>query len=204
MQARFRGTGNRDRCRARPDLERLERREALANAVGRSLAVTPQVLTPPDGRIVQVVVTGIVFETKPKIKPDVQYTVFDEYRRINLSGPVALTPQTDKLYNFRFVIKLQASRADSDLNGRQYNVIVGTSDPSNSQGEEVTVLVRHDALPPGKTIAPYPVRHPVQSGKNRKLPPISPPAQTSPLQGTIPFLGKLLGGLTGGGTPNKK
>jgi hypothetical protein len=200
MQPRFRRTTNRDRRRARPVLQGLERRELLANSVGQ-LAATPQVLSPPNGRIVSVVVTGIVFETKPKISPQVQYTVFDEYRRINLSGPVPLTRVNEKLYNFKFVIKLQASRANSDLNGRQYNLIVGTSDPDNSQGEQLTVLVPHNALRPGQTILPYPIAHPVKSGK--KLPPVNPPTQTSPLQGSIPFLGKLLGGLTGGGASKK-
>ena len=201
MQFRLRRISGKDRRRARPALQALERREVQATSV-YLLAVTPQVLTPPNGRIVPVVATGYVYETKTKIIPQVQYTLFDEYRRIDLSGPVTLTTSDVHVFKFRFVVKLQASRANSDLNGRQYNLIVGSADPDNSAGQQLSVLVPHKALAAGQTITPYPVRHPAVS--KHKLPPINPPATTSPLQGGIPFLGKLLGGLTGGGATKKK
>lgn len=139
------------RAKFRPAVTRLEPRELLATAVS-NLVASPSVLTPPNNGFVRVVVTGNVVENRVKVLPNVDFTVVDEYRRYEPSGKIKLKKLTPTVYSFEFTVTLQAKRSSQDTAGRQYYVIVGTSDLDNSQGLIVPVLVPYNKLKPGQTI----------------------------------------------------
>ena len=131
--------------RYRPSVVGLEPRDLPATAVA-SLVVTPAILSPPNNRFVAVQVSGRVIESNPKARPGAQFHVIDEYARYQPSGKVTLTNETSTVYNFSFKVVLQARRAQQDIGGRQYNVIVGAQDDQNAQGLAVSVLVPHNKV----------------------------------------------------------
>lgn len=133
----------------RPEIGNLERRELMATAVS-SLFVRPAILSPANGRYVTVTVSGKVTESSAKRTPGGQFHVIDEYARIQPHGKVVLTKIEPTIYSYSFTIKLQASRANSDSSGRQYNVIVGSQDDQNAHGLAVSVLVPHNSVEPVK------------------------------------------------------
>ena len=135
--------------RFRPALNGLETRELAATAVS-SLFVTPAILAPPNGHYVRVTVSGKVFESSAKLTPLGMYQVVDEYARIQPGGKVAYRRVDPTTFTYRFTIVLEASRANSDPSGRQYNVIVGSQDGQNANGLAVSVLVPKNAVAPGQ------------------------------------------------------
>ncbi len=134
----------------RPAVAALESRELQATAVS-TLMITPAILSPPNGRYVQVTVSGKVIESSEKVTPKARFQVVDEYARIQPGGVVTLTKQTPTVYTYRFTITLQASRASVDTSGRQYNVIVGAQDNQNAHGLAVSALVPQKTITPTKS-----------------------------------------------------
>jgi len=104
-------------------------------------SVSPQVLWPPNGKLVPVHVSGNISDNVATVN-SVQYNVQDsETGGQILSGPVMLGQ--DGHYSFR--IRLQARRAGQDLNGRQYTINVIASDTQgNSNNDSAVVIVPHD------------------------------------------------------------
>lgn len=132
----------------RPLLTRLEPRDLPATGVAK-LVATPSLLSPPDNRLVRVEVTGRVEENRLNVRPQVDFQVVDEYRRVEPSGRVKLTPVSASAYTFKFPVYLQARRSGQDKAGRQYYVIVVASDLDNAQGLVVPVLVPFRAVKSG-------------------------------------------------------
>lgn len=139
------------RPKFQPSVQGLERRELLATAVS-NLVAKPSLLSPPNNRFVNVEVTGTVFENRADLRPSVEFHVVDEYRRFEPSGKVKLSRVSTGVFEFKFTVVLQAKRASKDTAGRQYYVIVGATDPDNSQGLVVPVFVPYNKVSPKKSI----------------------------------------------------
>lgn len=142
----------------RPVCGGLEPRELPATTVSKLIA-TPSILTPPNNRFVKVDVTGFVVESNKKVTPTAQYHLVDEYRRYEGQGRVKLTRIGPGGYSFAFSVIVQARRAQEDIAGRQYFVIVGSQDSQNAGGLVVGVLVPHDKVRPGQTVKTSSVSH---------------------------------------------
>ena len=115
------------------------------------ITVVPQVLPPTsNGRFVPVTFFGQVKGTRPAATG--YFHVTDEYRRVEPSGDVTLTPAGKSLgfyvFDFRFTVDLQAKRSTNTPDGRHYDVLVGAADADNSDGKTVTVLVPKVYPPP--------------------------------------------------------
>ncbi|HUQ85902.1 MAG TPA: peptidoglycan DD-metalloendopeptidase family protein [Candidatus Limnocylindrales bacterium] len=96
-----------------------------------SIGATPQYIWPPNGKMVDVRISGDVAEVNPY---NTKFKVTDEY---NLVEPV--------LTSFNQTIKLQAKRNGDDKNGRIYSVEASTEDMAgNKASESVNVIVPHD------------------------------------------------------------
>ncbi len=148
--------------RRRPVLSPLEDRQLLTVAAV-TVEANPDILSPPDGRFVQVDVTGTVTvfveaptaATQPRV-PETSFQVTDEFRRIEPRGPVTLVKLNDfsfqsqgqnynaSNYTYEFPITLQASRSSRDSDGRQYSLLVGAEDHENGQGTTIPILVPVD------------------------------------------------------------
>lgn len=176
----------------------LEDRQVPAIADIKAVA-TPNLLTPPNNKFVQVTVSGSVTDSGSEL-PLVHYQTVDEYRLNEPGAALALTPTADpKTFDFRFTVVLQARRANIDPSGRLYVITVGAQDTDGSRGVVLPVLVPH-----GLTAPPKPVH---------KLPPLKP-TPANPTSGTnkIPifsgsFFKNLFGqasNLLNGGTVGKK
>jgi hypothetical protein len=148
------GADARDRCRARrrrsrpPEVDPLEGRE-LTTLLGISaVTASTQVLTPPDGRFVPVTFSGLI-SNNHRVAPRAEVHVVDEYRRVRIERDIALKPEgkfpNGNLYSYSFTVGLEASRADQDLAGRQYYVIITVHDPDNGGARVVPVVVPRDA-----------------------------------------------------------
>jgi hypothetical protein len=69
------------------------------------------------------------------------YSVSDEYGHVQPRGSVTLGPRGA----YSFTVSLQASRLGSDLDGRQYTIMVGATNNAGIVGSQsVTVIVPHD------------------------------------------------------------
>jgi hypothetical protein len=69
------------------------------------------------------------------------YSVIDEYGQVQPSGPITLGSGG----SYSFTILLQASRAGSDGDGRQYTITVSAKDNAGNLGSALTVVtVPHD------------------------------------------------------------
>jgi len=69
------------------------------------------------------------------------YSVKDEYREIPPHGPVNWGPEGA----YTFTVWLQASRLNTDMDGRLYTVTVSASNNDGKTGSQAaTVIVPHD------------------------------------------------------------
>lgn len=101
----------------------------------------PNVLWPPNHKLVPVTVTGHVTDNLSGINSTVTYQVADEYHQDQPSGSTTVDSQG----NYRFVVDLQSSRLGQDKNGRQYVISVTAHDlAGNSATASLGVLVPHD------------------------------------------------------------
>ena len=129
-----------------PQVSPLEDRVLLSGTGGRGpLAVSavarPNVLWPPNHKLVPVVVTGHVSDNLSRIEHVVTYQVVDEYREVQPGGSAVVNARG----NYRFVVDLQSSRLGQDKNGRQYVVLVTARDVAGNYARASSgVLVPHD------------------------------------------------------------
>jgi hypothetical protein len=106
------------------------------------VSATPQVLLPPNNRIVPVVISGIFTELNRKPpKPDgsvpqAAFFVIDEYHRIQPKGPIHLTELTSHKFSFSFTVYLQATRSTGSPDGRHYYITVAARDKNGWSGNE--------------------------------------------------------------------
>jgi hypothetical protein len=137
----------RRRCRP-PEVCPLEARELTTITGFSPVTASTQVLTPPNGRFVPITLSGAISNDRLPA-PTARVHVIDEYRRVNTVRGVPLQLvgmfSNGNLYTYSFTIRLEASRADQDLAGRQYYVIITARDRNNGGARIVPVIVPHDA-----------------------------------------------------------
>lgn len=96
-----------------------------------TLSASPNIIWPPNGKMVDVIITGNITEDHPGSK---SITVYDEYNNIN---PV--------ITDFGQTIKLEAKRDGNDLDGRVYTIKATAEDLAGNISEKSTlVIVPHD------------------------------------------------------------
>jgi uncharacterized membrane protein len=104
-----------------------------------TLAVSPATLSPPNGKLVAVTVSGTI--TDGDNGSGVQastYQVIDEYGQVQPSGNVA----TEADGSYAFTVELQASRRGNDRDGRRYTIEVSATDDAGNEGSKsATVTV---------------------------------------------------------------
>jgi hypothetical protein len=99
-------------------------------------SVTPSLLWPPDGRIVNVVVTGQVSDAQSGAARLV-WSVVDEYRTHQPSGTVMLSGNGP----FTFTVPLIADRKGTDKNGRHYTIQLTAYDAAGNARVLANALV---------------------------------------------------------------
>jgi hypothetical protein len=120
----------------------LECRWLLSNMPVITESVTPRTLWPPNGRTVDVRVSGNVSVTDSAAHvTEVRYDVQDSQGAIEPSGPVML----DANGHYSFVVALEARRSGQDFNGRTYTISITSSDNlGDTNTQSTTVIVPHD------------------------------------------------------------
>ena len=106
-----------------------------------SVLASPSSLWPPNGNMVLVTVSGSITDNLSGVKPGTAaFSVVDEYGSVQPSGPVTVGVRG----GYSFTISLQASRLDSDMDGRQYTITVSANDFAGNHGSaSTTVTVPH-------------------------------------------------------------
>jgi hypothetical protein len=103
-----------------------------------TVAVNPTELWPPSGQMRPVTVTGSITDTESGVDArTASYTVLDEYRLIQPTGPVSLQPNG----RYSFTVSLQASRRGSDADGRHYTITVSAKDLAGNWGVGTAMVV---------------------------------------------------------------
>lgn len=103
--------------------------------------VEPQILTPVNNRLVPVVVSGFAVSTRPGNVPFTRFQVIDEYRQFEPSGRITLERINADSFRYSFTVNLPASKGTNDSVGRQFNILVITSDQDNAAGKYKGVIV---------------------------------------------------------------
>ncbi len=97
------------------------------------VSAAPETLWPPNGKMVPVTVSGTITDADSGVDPSTAaYAVIDEYGLIQPSGHITTLDATTGNYTFR--IQLQASRNDTDADGRQYTITVSAHDLAGNEG----------------------------------------------------------------------
>jgi hypothetical protein len=107
-----------------------------------TVSATPKTLSPPNGKMVSVTLSGAIKDAESGVKTSTAlYAVTDEYGLIQPSGPVPIG--SDGSYSFN--IQLQASRKDTDRDGRKYTITISAQNNDGHQGSNSTIVtVPHD------------------------------------------------------------
>jgi hypothetical protein len=107
-----------------------------------TLAATPKILWPPNGKMVPVTISGTITDTGSGVNANsAEFAVQDEYHLVQPHGKITL----DAAGNYSFTILLQASRKGNDLNGRHYGIRVNATDNAGNRGVKwTTVIVPHN------------------------------------------------------------
>jgi hypothetical protein len=107
-----------------------------------SVTATPAQLWPPNGKLVDVTVSGSATDAGSGLdSSSAAFSVADEYGAVQPSGPLAVA--ADGSYSVH--VSLEARRDGSDLDGRKYAVTVTASDLAGNVGTaSFVVLVPHD------------------------------------------------------------
>jgi hypothetical protein len=106
-----------------------------------NVSARPTSLWPAKGNMVLVTVAGSITDNLSGVNPSTAaFTVVDEYGSVQPSGRVTVGVGG----GYSFTISLQASRLDSDMDGRQYAITVSANDFAGNQGSaSTTVTVPH-------------------------------------------------------------
>ena len=107
-----------------------------------TLSATPNVLWPPNGKMVPVTISGTITDTRSGVNSrSPAYFVTDEYGQVQPTGAITLGAGG----SYSFTVLLQASCLGSDLDGRHYTITVTASDSAgNAASQGGVVTVRHD------------------------------------------------------------
>jgi glycosidase len=107
-----------------------------------TVSASPSLLRPPNGRMAPVTVSGTFNDNLSGVDPtSAAFAVVDEYGSVQPSGRVSLGPGG----SYSFTVSLQASRLDTDKDGRQYTITVSARDLAGNAGSAATtVTVPHD------------------------------------------------------------
>jgi hypothetical protein len=103
-----------------------------------TVAASPATLSPPNGKIVTVTVSGMITDEPGSGVSGAAYQVTDEYGQIQPGGSLSLVEGS-----YAFTVALQASRRGNDRDGRRYTIEVRATDQAGNQGgasTRVTVL----------------------------------------------------------------
>jgi hypothetical protein len=96
-----------------------------------TVAASPEPLSPPNGRLVTVAVSGTIMDETDESEVQAStYQVIDEYGQVQPSGSVTL----DADGNYAFTVGLQASRRGNDPDGRHYMIAVRATDHAGNSG----------------------------------------------------------------------
>jgi glycosidase len=111
-------------------------------APGVSVSVHPSLLWPTNGKMVAVTVSGSITDALSGVDSNTAaFSVVDEYGLVQPSGPVSLGAGG----SYSFPVSLQASRLNSDKDGRQYTIKVSAQDLAGNAGSATTIVtVLHD------------------------------------------------------------
>jgi hypothetical protein len=102
-----------------------------------TLAATPKILWPPNGKVVPVTVSGTITDTGSGVNANTAaFSVKDEYAHVQPTGAITLSPGG----SYSFTVFLQASRRGSDLDGRRYTLTVSASDNAGNRGSKTRVV----------------------------------------------------------------
>jgi len=110
-----------------------------------TLAVTPRILWPPNGKMVPVTILGTITDAASGVNASsAKFAVHDEYHLVQPHGKIALDPAG----NYSFTILLQASRNGDDHDGRRYTIRVTAIDNAGNRGvKQTSVTVPHRRRP---------------------------------------------------------
>jgi hypothetical protein len=106
-----------------------------------SLAATPKILWPPNGKLVPVTISGTITDGGSGVNArSAKFAVHDEYHVVQPQGEIALDPAG----NYSFAILLQASRRGNDRDRRRYTIRMSAMDNAGNRGVKATsVTVLH-------------------------------------------------------------
>ncbi len=101
-----------------------------------TVAASPATLSPPNGRLVPVTVSGTITDgTDGSGVQASTYQVIDEYGQIQPSGSVPLVNG-----GYSFTVTLQASRRGNDQDGRHYTIAVSARDNAGNLGRALATV----------------------------------------------------------------
>jgi hypothetical protein len=132
-------------CGASPNCSGLGTVGVLINTSGPidttppfvTVSAHPTTLWPPNGAMVPVTISGAITDSGSGVNAKTAaYAVMDEYGQIQPSGPIILGLRG----NYSTIVWLQASREESDEDGRQYTITVSARDNANNLGSASTVV----------------------------------------------------------------
>jgi hypothetical protein len=106
------------------------------------ISASPLFLSPPNGQMVPVTVSGTITDTDSGVNLNSgSFAVSDEYGTVQPAGPFTINPDGTYL----FTVNLEASRLGSDKDGRQYTISVFAKDNAGNTGSSpIVVTVPHD------------------------------------------------------------
>ncbi len=105
-------------------------------------SVNPSALWPPNGKMVNVTVSGTIMDATSGVNPNSPtFTVIDTYGTVQPSGNVAVSGDG----SYSLTLSLEARRSGNDQNGRTYTITVIAQDNAGNQSSASTaVVVPHD------------------------------------------------------------
>jgi hypothetical protein len=105
-------------------------------------SANPAVLWPPNGKTVDVMVSGRITDVTSGVNPNsATFSVVDAYGTVQPSGDVVVSGNG----SYSFTVALEARRSGTDQNGRVYTIVVSAQDNAGNQGSaSTTVVVPHD------------------------------------------------------------
>jgi len=107
-----------------------------------TVSASPSRLFPPNHKIIRATISGHVSDASGGVPNSVRYTILDEQ---NPSRPTTGTARVDANGDYAFTVPLQASRSGQDKDGRQYTIVVSSTDEAGNTGSTTTVVtVLHD------------------------------------------------------------
>ncbi len=105
-------------------------------------SANPSVLWPPNGKMVNVTVSGTIMDATSGVNPNsATFAVVDTYGTVQPSGNVAVSGNG----SYSFTVALEARRSGNEQNGRTFTITVIVQDNAGNQSSALTaVVVPHD------------------------------------------------------------